>query len=246
MSTSIIGTRKVQGGFKIHRKCWIQGWSHWFFCFCLAHAAGLSFGFLDTFHPGRKVSSLAFWLPKHFENWHGWTCLLNLGEMWQFLRIGMMWSCPFLNGTCQFIRLIPHIPLPLDIENLLLHGITIFGTVISRQVWGYGLLYFAVSAILMSLTLCQNTGHFFRMKIIGFSLWLEILMDLWHKIFEVWIGTGWGTCIACSDPLGKILEMPQSSSRTLANLEAACPSMAEASLNRRALHEVPLQRQICV
>ena len=55
MLTSIIGTSEVQGGFKIHRSRWIQGWNHW--CFGV---------YIWPIIPGK------FWSPKHFENWHGW------------------------------------------------------------------------------------------------------------------------------------------------------------------------------
>lgn len=60
MLTSIIGTSEVQGGFKIHRSRWSQGWNHW--CFGVYIRPNmrhqLSFGFPDTFHP-ENYSSLA-------------------------------------------------------------------------------------------------------------------------------------------------------------------------------------------
>lgn len=73
---------------------------------------------------------------------------------------------PFLNWNMPIYEIHSGLSL-LDIEILLLHGITIFGAVISRQVWRYGSLYsyFAVFRDFDVIsfggqTLCQNMGIF--------------------------------------------------------------------------------------
>lgn len=247
----IIGTSMVQGGFKIHSSRWIQGWNHW--CFgvyiwpIIRHQ--LSFGFLDTFHPERKLFLLA-----NFDRQR--ILKIDMDERFQWisvkcgnkLRIGH--DVKVIHFWMEHANLWDSFRLSLlDIEHLLLHGITIFGAVISRQVWRYGSLYsyFAVFRdfdviFFWRSDVVSEHGNFCGWVVV-FSLWLEIFMDFDIKFsLRCEIETSWGSC---NYSLLFYVETPQSSELSQIWRQRALQWRKPVWTGERC-DKVPLQREIRV